>query len=207
MVERKYSFKILALGTKLRWAVSFAGLPLYSRRKSFRYVLYRRLLRNRSGRCGAENSLCPCRESNPNCPPLFSHYTDWVMRLQTIETILLKALIENHIDSLTQLPLNTAYTSTSWQLSPFQRSTYFVHPSISLCICVCIPTIVTRQWLGKHVPAPTNKRNNRTTVWNAVFCAVRVIWKERRRSVRLRTSYFKILFSQNVLNGNSLKTQ
>jgi hypothetical protein len=53
---------------------------------------------------------------------------------------------------------------------------YFINPSISLSVCVsllslpgkgsvkCIPPLVARQRLGKHVPAATNTHNNRKIV-------------------------------------------
>jgi hypothetical protein len=41
--ERRYISTILDLGTRWRWAVSFTPRPLYSRRKSPGYPLYRRL--------------------------------------------------------------------------------------------------------------------------------------------------------------------
>jgi hypothetical protein len=33
-----------------------------------------------------------------------------------------------------------------------------------MCVCMCIPPIVVRQWLGKHVSAATNTSNSRRIV-------------------------------------------
>jgi hypothetical protein len=37
-------------------------------------------------------------------------------------------------------------------------TTYFINPSHSPCIYMCIPLMIARQWLGKHVSAATNTR-------------------------------------------------
>jgi hypothetical protein len=47
-----------------------------------------------------------------------------------------------------------------------------------LCVCACIPPVVARQLLGKHVPAVTNTRDNRRNVGCVVFYAARDISKE-----------------------------
>jgi hypothetical protein len=61
-------------------------------------------------------------------------------------------------------------------MAPEPLSTaYFINP-ISLCACICIPPIVTRQRLSKHFPAATNTHNRR--IGRVVFCAVRVVSKE-----------------------------
>jgi hypothetical protein len=79
---------------------------------------------------------------------------------------------------------------------------YFTNPSISLCVCKCIPPIVARQrlgevypsfharqLLGKHVPAATNTSNNRRTVGHVSLCiplsllgnnAVKTLPRQRR---------------------------
>jgi hypothetical protein len=60
----------------------------------------------------------------------------------------------------------------SWQLSSSQRLTSYI-PTITLCVCICVPPIVARQRLGKHIPATTNKGNNR---WKChVLCGPRRI--------------------------------
>jgi hypothetical protein len=43
---------------------------------------------------------------------------------------------------------------------------------------MCIPFIVARLLLGRHVPAATNTRNNRRIVGGVVFYAVLVVSKE-----------------------------
>jgi hypothetical protein len=42
---------------------------------------------------------------------------------------------------------------------------------------MCIPPIIAKQRLGKHVPAATNTRINRKIVGH-IFCVVRVVSKE-----------------------------
>jgi hypothetical protein len=44
---------------------------------------------------------------------------------------------------------------------------------------MCIPPIVARQRLGKHVPETMNTHNNRRNVGRVIFYAVRVLSKER----------------------------
>jgi len=50
-----------------RWVVSFTLRPLYSRRKSPRCPLDKKLggPQSRSGRSGDEKNLYPCRQSSP----------------------------------------------------------------------------------------------------------------------------------------------
>jgi len=64
--------RILILGTRWRWVVSFMRRSLYQRGKSPRYSLDGRLLgpKSRSGRGGKEKSFLhgPCWESSPGCP-------------------------------------------------------------------------------------------------------------------------------------------
>jgi hypothetical protein len=59
MGEWRYTSTILDLDTRWRWVVSFTHLPLYSRGKSPRYPLARRLgwCQSRSGRCGEGKNL------------------------------------------------------------------------------------------------------------------------------------------------------
>jgi hypothetical protein len=61
----------------------------------------------------------------------------------------------------------------SWNLSP----SYFLNPSHH-SVCICIPPIVAKQRLGKHVPVTTKTRNNRRIVELVIFCEVRVSSKE-----------------------------
>jgi hypothetical protein len=51
-------------------------------------------------------------------------------------------------------------------------------PPISLCVCMCIPSVPARQRLGKLVPAALNTCNSRRIVGRVVFCAIRVISKD-----------------------------
>jgi hypothetical protein len=72
----------LDLDTSWRWLVSFTPLPLYSRGKSLRYPLDRRLggPQSRSGRSGEEKILHPTktRNSDPSVvQPVASHYIDY----------------------------------------------------------------------------------------------------------------------------------
>jgi hypothetical protein len=78
------------------------------------------------------------------------------------------------IECLNQSPLNL--WCISWQLSPSQRRTSWI-PPISLCARMCIPLIVARQWLGKHVPTATNTHNNRKDVGLLVFLCSRCLVK------------------------------
>jgi hypothetical protein len=55
---------------------------------------------------------------------------------------------------------------------------YFKNTSRRLCACMCIPPIVARQRLGKHVPAATNTRNSRRIDGRVIVYAVRVLSKE-----------------------------
>jgi hypothetical protein len=69
---------------------------------------------------------------------------------------------------------------------------YFENPSHrSVFVCV-YPPVVARQLFAKNVTVATNTRNNRIIVESAVFCAVRVISKDRRRLVLPRTSWFLV---------------
>jgi hypothetical protein len=65
MEEWRYSSVILCLGTRWRWEVSFTPRPLYSRGKSLRYPLDRRLggPQSRSGPCGEENKSLASTEN------------------------------------------------------------------------------------------------------------------------------------------------
>jgi hypothetical protein len=47
--------------------------------------------------------------------------------------------------------------------------------------CLCIPTIIARQRLGRHIPVAMNTRNNRIIVGGIVFYTVRVVSKESLR--------------------------
>jgi hypothetical protein len=67
MEEWRYSFTILDLGIRWRWVVSFTLQPLYPPGKSPRCPLDR-MLQSRSGLCGEERNLYPCRKSNPSHP-------------------------------------------------------------------------------------------------------------------------------------------
>jgi hypothetical protein len=78
----------------------------------------------------------------------------------------------------------TWYVNISWHLNPSQRRTSKI-PLISPCVCMCIPLIVARQRLGKHVPMATNTRNIRN-VGGVIFYAVRVVSKESRRLIHIR---------------------
>jgi hypothetical protein len=74
--------RILDLGTRWRWVVSFTPQPLYPRGKSPWYPLDRRLggPQSRSGRGGEEKNSHSRRESNPRTPivqPVAQRYTDW----------------------------------------------------------------------------------------------------------------------------------
>jgi hypothetical protein len=52
-----------------------------------------------------------------------------------------------------------------------------------LCVCMCIPLIVAKQRLGKHVPVKTKTHNNRTIGGAVVFYAIRAVSKESRQLV------------------------
>jgi hypothetical protein len=71
------------LGIILRWVVSFTPQPLLPRKNSPWYPLCKRLggPQNRSGRCGAEESLLPCREPNPRRPSRFC--SEWYIPAST----------------------------------------------------------------------------------------------------------------------------
>jgi hypothetical protein len=70
MGEQRYSSSILDFGTRWRWVVSFTPRPLYSREKSPRYILGRRLgePQSSSGCYGEEKNLVPRRKSNAGRP-------------------------------------------------------------------------------------------------------------------------------------------
>jgi hypothetical protein len=72
MGEWRHTYTILALGSRLRWVVSFTSLPLYPQENSLRYPLDTRLggAQSRSGRYGEKKNLSPCRESNLGRSPL-----------------------------------------------------------------------------------------------------------------------------------------
>jgi hypothetical protein len=54
---------------------------------------------------------------------------------------------------------------------------YFINPSHPR-VSVCVPSIVARQRLGKHVSVETTTRNNRRIVERVIFYAIRVLSKE-----------------------------
>jgi hypothetical protein len=63
---------------------------------------------------------------------------------------------------------------------------YFINPSHQSYVCMCIPLIVARQRLGKHVPATTNARSNRRIV-GSVICMWAVSYRWRvHGSARVR---------------------
>jgi hypothetical protein len=54
-----------------------------------------------------------------------------------------------------------------------------LHKSLpSVCVSMCVPVLVSRQRLGKHVPAVKNIRNNKGIVGRVVFYLVRVLSRE-----------------------------
>jgi hypothetical protein len=61
MLESWYGYTLLDICTRLRWVVSFTPRPLYSRSKSCRYALDKKLgeIQSRSGRFGEEKSIYP----------------------------------------------------------------------------------------------------------------------------------------------------
>jgi hypothetical protein len=107
----------------------------------------------------------------------------------------------------------------SWQLSRFSTA-YFGNPShqsvylLGKGSVTCIPPVIARQWLAKHVPSTTNTHNRRIIgrvclciplslvgknfvrtlprqrriVGGVVFCAAHVVSKEIRQLVLPRTS-------------------
>lgn len=46
---------------------------------------------------------------------------------------------------------------------------YFTNPSRQ-SVCICVPPIVARQKLGRHVSVATDTRNNRRNIGDVVFC-------------------------------------
>jgi hypothetical protein len=76
--------RILDLGTRWRWVVSFTLRPLCPQGKSHWYLLDRRLGGPQSffGCGGEEKNSQPRRESNPRTPivqPVAQRYTDWAI--------------------------------------------------------------------------------------------------------------------------------
>jgi hypothetical protein len=56
---------------------------------------------------------------------------------------------------------------------------YIMAPeAISTAYCICIPLIIPRQQLGKHVPPAKKSHKNRGIVGRVVFYAVRVVSKK-----------------------------
>jgi hypothetical protein len=107
--------------------------------------------------------------------------------------------------------LSTSSRPTLAPTQPIQWVTvYFINPSHqSWCLYVypfyrcngsvkCIPAIVARQWIGKHVPAATNKRNNWIIVGPVIFFAARVLSKG--------SMWFWLCFPLSLLGNNSVKT-
>jgi hypothetical protein len=83
---------------------------------------------------------------------------------------------------------------------------YFINPSHQSVGFPVYPPIVTRQWLGKHVPAATNTRthNNRRIVGRVVFYAVRVVSKESRRLVLPRTFFLILTGETSIISSCSV---
>jgi hypothetical protein len=77
--------RILDLGTKWRWLVSFTLRPLYPQGKSPWYPWDRRLggLQSRSGRGGEKKIPLPHRDSNPIIQPVAHRCTTELSRLLT----------------------------------------------------------------------------------------------------------------------------
>jgi hypothetical protein len=80
--KRSIAPRILDLGTRWRWVVSFTPRPLYPQGKRLRYPLDMRLggPQSRSGHDGEETIPSPRWESNPKTPivqPVAQRYTDW----------------------------------------------------------------------------------------------------------------------------------
>jgi hypothetical protein len=74
--------RILELGIKWRWVVSFTTQPFYTPEKSRLYPSDRRLggPQNRSGRGGKEkNSQTLSGLRLPNIQPVVQRYTDWAV--------------------------------------------------------------------------------------------------------------------------------
>jgi hypothetical protein len=79
--------RIIDLGTRWRWVVSFTPWPLYPQGKSPPYPLDRRLSgpQSRSGHGAEVKNSQPHRDSNSNhstVQPVVSRYTDWAIHLK-----------------------------------------------------------------------------------------------------------------------------
>jgi hypothetical protein len=61
----------------------------------------------------------------------------------------------------------------SWHLSPSQRRT----SSPPFTLCVCIPSVVAKQRLGKHFFAAMNTRNNTRIVGRVYLWVLLLLWK------------------------------
>jgi hypothetical protein len=92
--------RILDLGTRCRWVVSFTPRPLHPQGKSPLYPLHRRLggPQSRSGQGGEEKNPSPRQESNSRIPivqPVTQRYTDWA-----ITALLLCTIVGNSCESV-----------------------------------------------------------------------------------------------------------
>jgi hypothetical protein len=75
----------------------------------------------------------------------------------------------------------------SWHLSPSQWCTWQI-PPISLCVCMCIPLMVARQRLCRHVPAAMNICKNWRIIRGIIFYVFRIALKESRWLCLTRTA-------------------
>jgi hypothetical protein len=75
--------RILDLGTRWRWVVSFMFRPFYTQGKSPWYLLHRRLVGNqsRSGHSGEEKNSQPLPGLEPPIQPVAQRYTTELSRL------------------------------------------------------------------------------------------------------------------------------
>lgn len=93
-------------------------------------------------------------------------------------------------ECLNQYLLNLA--CISWHLSPSERRTSEI-PPIGHCDYMCVPHIIARQRLGKHVLSARNTHDNKK-IFVHVSYEVRVVWKESRRLVVPKCSCLNLLF-------------
>jgi hypothetical protein len=88
--------RVLDLGTRWRWVVSFTPLPVYLPGKELLLSLDRRLggPQSRSGNDGERKIPSPRRDSNPDHPiiqPVASYYNDWPIPALTLMVLYMKS--------------------------------------------------------------------------------------------------------------------
>jgi hypothetical protein len=154
MVEWRYRFIILNLGTRWRWVVSFTPRPLYSRRSPL-YLLDRSLggPKSRPQRCAEKKNLASAGNRTPAVQPVSRRYTDWATPvLYSCSVLLFSLAVRDCFSALfNRLTVLTLWSYYSELCNHWVR----VVPLLHAALCTSVEMKVSgRYWNagGREVP-------------------------------------------------------